>query len=106
MKSYEIELANSAGVIHINTSEIDRIYINIRYGPPIDDHFDEYSWGGHYRCEILNGNIIYEVLPQTTNYDLLRKELNKAMNELDPEVSDIIIKAFALNKNNPTRYAP
>ena len=71
--NYEFELSDKAGMIFIDTTEQDRIHINFRYGPPIDNHFDEFSWEGHYRCEIFKGNIIYEGLPKTTSYDIIRK---------------------------------
>ena len=102
--NYEFELSDKAGMIFIDKSDQDTININFRYGQLIDNHFEEYSWDGHYRCEIFKGNIIYEGLPKTTSYDIIRKQLDIFFNDIDKETYNIIINAYSLNKNKPERF--
>lgn len=105
MKQFEFRLENGSGVVLIdNLSEEGVIHINIRYGPPIDNSFDEYSWEGHYRCEIRDGKIVYEGLPTTTNYKLIAQVLNSALNSYNSDIANKIREAYSINKNPPQQF--
>jgi hypothetical protein len=103
MKSLVFAIRNDekeelAGV-YIDFYEGGDASINIRYGNHFDETFGINSRGGHYRCEIKSGIVVYEVLPKSTMYITLLSAFYKAL-EAEPTTENLFIRNAYSKKTN------
>jgi len=105
MKQIEFKIVddsgNWVGNIFIDFPNKNEISINIRYGPPLDNSFNEFTFDGHYRCEIMNGLVTYEALPISTNYNKIIETLLKVLKQTNEPYVETI-KIALLNKKVET----
>jgi hypothetical protein len=104
MNNYDFELKDKDGLvwvrIYISIREENHIGIDIRWALNIDD----INGTGHYRCEIINGDITEEVLPFYANYDEIMKWKDSELSQIDIETYKIIKSAYINKKIQPERF--
>jgi len=86
--------------LFVTHTNIDHISLDIRWA--LNEY--DYNGNGHYRCEILNGNITEEVLPDYADYDVLMRWKDEMIANLDFETKNIIKIAFQNKQIEPERF--
>jgi hypothetical protein len=108
MKWFQFELKDDNGNWVANLfvdirKEMDAT-INFRYGQFFDDTLKINSDEGHYRCEIENGVVTYEILPKTSRHLGILLKIMKTLEKENPDLYIFIKAAYSKGDTKAIRF--